>query len=200
MLEPFSSRAAITATFIAETIFDDHPYAIACADQVLRANASDLMLRNNLVVALARGGDVSRATRDYETLEKKVSAVSPEATYVATHGLIKYRNGDIDAGRALCQEALESAPANRNPAVLTHWLREEIEAISFNASETIEKLQNIAQAQKDLASLRLLENMKVRSSNDPHHETIRILDSAINRSLIYFYCNFRRLVSVGGSA
>jgi Flp pilus assembly protein TadD len=182
--EPFSSRAAITATFIAETIFDDHPYAIACADQVLRADANDLMLRNNLVVALARGGDVSRATREYETLEKKVSAVSPDATYVATHGLIKYRNGDIDAGRALYQEALESAPANRKLAVLTHWLREEIDAVRFNATETIEKLQNIAQSQKDFVSLRLLENMKVRSSNDPHHEAIRILDSAMNRSLI----------------
>jgi Flp pilus assembly protein TadD len=182
--EPFSSRAAINATFIAETIFDDHAYAIACADQVLRADANDLMLRNNLVVALARGGDVIRATQEYETLEKKVAAVSPEATYVATHGLIKYRNGDIDAGRALYLEALERAPANRKLAVLTHWLREEIDVVPFNATDTIEKLQKIAQSQKDLVSLRLLENMKVRSSNDPHNEAIRILDSAMNRSLI----------------
>jgi hypothetical protein len=60
---------------------------------------------------------------------------------VATHGLIKYRNGDIDAGRALYRKALESAPANRKLAVLTHWLREEIDAVRFNATETIEKLQ-----------------------------------------------------------
>ena len=151
---------------------------------MLRADPNDLMLRNNLVVALARGGDVGRATREYETLEKRVSAVSPESTYVATHGLIKYRNGDMDAGRALYQEALESAPANRKLAVLAHWLREEIDALHFNATETIEKLQSIAQAQKDLVSLRLLENLKVRSSNDPHQEATRILDSAMNRSLL----------------
>jgi Flp pilus assembly protein TadD len=182
--EPYSSRAAINATFIAETIFDDHTYAIACADQVLRADANDMMLRNNLVVALAREGEVGRATQEFETLQKRVSAASPESTYVATHGLIKYRNGDIEAGRALYQEALESAPSNRKLAVLTHWLREEIDSRRFNATETIEKLQNIAQSQKDLVSLRLLENMKVRSSSDPHQEAIRILDSAMNRSLI----------------
>ena len=71
--EPFSSRAAINATFIAETIFDDHAYAITCADLDLTRFCGHFMF-------------TKRGVQDVQEIQAIYAGVSAPDGPAAPHG------------------------------------------------------------------------------------------------------------------
>jgi hypothetical protein len=64
-----------------------------------------------------------------------------EVALIANHGLIKFRQGDEAAGRALYLAAVEKARGfsdeSLEAAALTYWAREEVRAKSAIASEVL---------------------------------------------------------------
>jgi len=176
--EPFSSRAAVHATFIAESIFNDHDYAIACAQQVLQADPNDSTLLNNLVVALLNSGRIEEARTIFEHMERSIPAGTDQYVYTATAGLMKYRTGEPAAGYALYKKALNLAAPGHKLRVISHWLKEEMPTRTADQNEVLAKLKALARTQGDLVSLRLLENIPIDESKQLHREALRIIEES----------------------
>lgn len=154
--EPFSSRAAVQATFLATTVFQDYEYAIRCGTDILRADNADAMLRNNLIVALAYGDKLDQARREAELLPSN-SDPARECVFLATRGLVEFRSGAVGAGRALYRRAFDCASADLRLRVVSHWLKEELRLERYGSEPVLERAAHIARAQRDYISLLVLE-------------------------------------------
>jgi Flp pilus assembly protein TadD len=153
--EPFSSRAAIQATFLATTMNSDYRYAIDCARQVAIADSRDTMLRNNLVVALAYAGRIDEAMVELSKLPTGDDS-NEKCTFLATHGLVAYRGGSFEEGRRLYRDAFDLAPKDLKIRVAAHWAREEARLDPQSSIHTIALLKQLAEKQKDKISERVL--------------------------------------------
>lgn len=154
--EPFSSRAAVQATFMATTVVEDYDYAIRCGRDVLRADSRDAMLRNNLIVALAYSGRIQEAQREAALLPSK-SDPGRDCVFLATRGLVEFRSGHVEAGRALYRRAYDCASAELRLRVVVHWLNEELQLAGHGSEPVLEKAVRVAGAQRDYVALRVLE-------------------------------------------
>jgi Flp pilus assembly protein TadD len=154
--EPFSSRAAVQATFLATAVNEDYEYAIECAREVLMADGTDGMLRNNLVVALAYSDRVEEARAEAALLPKEPD---PEraCTHLATRGLLEMRSGRVEAGRAFYRQAFDCASPQLKLRVLSHWLKEELRLDPRGSRELLAKVRQAAEAQQDNISSRVVE-------------------------------------------
>ena len=155
--EPFSSRAAVTATFVATSVNRDFEYAVQCAQRVLIADPNDPMLTNNLVVALVYRGSLKEAAELCERLASTAATGDAGCTSVATRGLVRFRAGEIEAGRTYYQRAFDNAPRRLKMLVLAHWLKEEARVSPLSTLPTLERLQRIAVKHKDKVSQRVIE-------------------------------------------
>ncbi len=139
--EPFSKRPAEFGSFLAATAIRDFEQCITFANRGLIANPGDAGLTNNLVVALAKLGRMEEARSQFESIERPAAEAGTEITLVATAGLLEFRSGRVDAGRALYLEAIEAARAagKRQPAAMAflHLAEEELKVRSPMASETL---------------------------------------------------------------
>ena len=104
--QPFSSRPAILASFIAATFLRDFQLCEEIAKFSLRTNPDDWLLTNNLVVALAEQDKVVEAEREFSRLDIPDSKDDSYATWLATSGLINFRSGDVESGRKLYSESV----------------------------------------------------------------------------------------------
>jgi hypothetical protein len=102
---------------------------------------------------------------------------------VATRGLVRFRLGDIDAGRAYYQQAFDNASRFLKLQVLAHWLKEEARVSPGPSLPTLERLQRIAAKRNDKVSQRVLEiaredavmlSQAYSSSADPDKRPARI--------------------------
>jgi tetratricopeptide (TPR) repeat protein len=103
--EPYSARPAMAGSFLASSILEDFDVAAEFATYGLRADPSDPLLINNLVVAKARSNKVAEAT----LLFKKIRPDDRLKTFVyrATQGLMKYSSGDRSGGAEDYKEAIK---------------------------------------------------------------------------------------------
>ena len=130
--EPFSTRPLEIATFASVVGLEDHRAAVTFARRGLISNPDSFLLRNNLVVALAEAGCVDCAKKEYDVI--KPSNVGPwERTYwLATRGLLAFKEHDEQYGRKLYEEAVACArkqPDDQSEALaLVHWAHEEARA------------------------------------------------------------------------
>lgn len=155
--EPFSSRAATHATYMARSVNRDYEYAIACAQQVLVADPNDLMLTNNLVVALAYQGDLEKAANLCNRLMSAPDAGDAGCTFAATRGLVAFRAGDVEAGRNFYAEAFRNASRSLKLRVLAHWLREEARVDPRQVLPIMDRLMKFAGTRQDSVVQRILE-------------------------------------------
>jgi len=106
--EPFSSNPAIYGSYAASVGSMDFPGAIRFAEAGLRANPSNTMLLNNLVFALVHDDQLEEAERHFKRIGKP-SEGRMKIAPLATEGLLYYRRGNPQRGRALYTEAIEMA-------------------------------------------------------------------------------------------
>ena len=127
--EPFSKRAAVFGSWVALTLEGDFKKSEALARQGLIMHPKDLFLLNNLSVALAYMGRVSEAIQEFEKIDKEEANGEYKATYLATMGLIKFRDGSVEEGRRLYREAVDEAKKGNDIQIanwaLLHFAREE---------------------------------------------------------------------------
>ena len=139
--EPFSARPIELATFITIVDLEDYDYAITLANRGLLSNPNNFSLRNNLSVALAESGKVEEAKGVHDMVV--VGSLEPweQITYLATEGLIAFREDGHDAGRTYYDSAVTLAISQSNKKseamALIHWACEELKA---GESEKAEEL------------------------------------------------------------
>lgn len=127
--EPFASRPAYLAGYIAGAILDDHELAIKIADAGLVSNPDDVALINNRVFNFASLNRLQEARK--EILRLKVSQLdsTQQVVYFANQGLIAFRESKLEEGRAWYTKATNLAAVIGNKryhvSALIHWAKEE---------------------------------------------------------------------------
>jgi Tfp pilus assembly protein PilF len=107
--QPFSSRPAILASFVAASLLEDFDLAADAARRGLAANPGDVRLMNNLAFALASKGRVDDAEKLLRDARKQGLSGDSRITVAATEGLVFFRRGQPEAGRARYLEAISLA-------------------------------------------------------------------------------------------
>jgi tetratricopeptide (TPR) repeat protein len=152
--QPFSSRPAQLSGHIAAALLNDYSSAENLAKLGLLANPNDAKLRILLAFTYGSMGRTAEA-REQLGLIKGVPTDLNEITILANHGLIEFRENQIENGRLLYSEAVRRAEIINNEifasAALSYWAREEVRAktpaaaaILARASESVKKLGKLA--------------------------------------------------------
>jgi hypothetical protein len=101
-------------------------------------STEDLLL-NNLAVALANQGQVEEALATFQEITDPGDELRPNL--LATEGPLRFRMGELTAGRLLYLEAAEDArrrgDRRRTALALAHLAREEVRAGTERASDLI---------------------------------------------------------------
>lgn len=128
--QPFSSRAARSAAYIANSIFLDHELSERIIKFGQIANPNDPGFFVGLAYGYARRNRLDEATAELKKIASSEAEDWIPTALDANHGLISYRRGDIVQGRALYEQAAEKAEKLDEKRVkvsaLTNWAMEEI--------------------------------------------------------------------------
>lgn len=133
--QPFASMPAIFGSYHA-ALNADFDRSIMFARAGLLATPTDFFLRNNLVFALASRGDLREALDEASVVDLlKLSDPNQRLTFQATQGLLAFRDGRHDEGRALYRGVIAEAQDSRIGAIAAILLaREEAHAHTAEAA------------------------------------------------------------------
>jgi tetratricopeptide (TPR) repeat protein len=137
--QPFSRRPAVLGSYIASSVLEDHRAAIEITRRSLVPNPYDPILCNNLAFALLSLGEVQEAELVLEKADTSKSTPFDLACLRATQGMLRFRKGRIEEGRALYRESLNIAKQTKNAVLhadaMIHLAIEEIRSGSGAAEE-----------------------------------------------------------------
>jgi tetratricopeptide (TPR) repeat protein len=107
---PFTRGPVVMGAHVASVVLDDYDAAILFCKAGLVSHPSDQLLQNNLAYALALAGRVDEAATilDGVTLGAEVGETT-RISIGATRGLVAFRRGLVDVGRALYHDAIDAA-------------------------------------------------------------------------------------------
>lgn len=115
----------------------------------LRANPQNALLRNNLAFVLASDNEPRLAEVELEKIDRTQLTVVGQIVITATEGLIRFRKGLPDEGRALYKRAIKLAEENNEPGyalrALIYLAREEINAGTILGPKTLENAEKEAE-------------------------------------------------------
>jgi tetratricopeptide (TPR) repeat protein len=138
--QPFSRRPAILGSYIASSVLEDHRTAIDIISRSLLPNPYDPILSNNLAFSLVSLGQLQQAELVLEKADMSKATPFDRACLKATEGMLRFRKGRIEEGRALYRESLNITRQIKNTALhadaLIHLAIEEIRADSDVAEES----------------------------------------------------------------
>lgn len=161
---PFTRRPVQFAANVAYSFLKEYDTAIDILDLGLKANPNNPVLLNNKAYACALGGrsaDAEKAIAEAKKLQQL--SIDARVCLIATEGLTEYRKGNVEAGRALYQKAIEMAkesfadPRLVNTAILNFWREEAHSGEDFD-SEVLERVDKIPNDCKE--TLQLKEDIK----------------------------------------
>ena len=157
--EPFSSRPAMLGSCIGISVIQDYGFAETCARIGLRAEPNEQTLLNNLAVSLAYQNKLAEAKLKFNLIEKPLSGNYPEYIYMATNGLLHFRDRNIAEGRLLYEQAEQLAPKKNKPQVVIHQAREEQFAKTKQAPQILERAYECGGKSKDPYIRRLFSQL-----------------------------------------
>jgi tetratricopeptide (TPR) repeat protein len=133
--QPFASRPAELGSYHAamRADFDD---GVRFVEAALQSNRGEFPLLNNLAFCLASLDRPEEAARQLERVRPATLSKADRATYLATSGLVAFRMGRLDEGRALYRESMEvwNDPTDRALALIM-LAREELRVNAPSAAE-----------------------------------------------------------------
>ena len=162
--EPFASRPATDASYLATLAMEDHARAETVAMRGLQANPGDRPLENNLAVAQLHQNRVQEAEKIVARLPATGDDSRGTATMTATRGLLAFRQGMSQRGAQLYLAAADEAAANKLADV-------ETQALFIGALEAIESgipkghplvMRAATRAEDDLSHSPVLELLRDR--------------------------------------
>jgi tetratricopeptide (TPR) repeat protein len=133
--QPFASRPAELSSYQA-AMRADFAEGVRCVEAALRSNRDEFPLLNNLAFCLASLDQPDRATEKLERLRPASLSKGNRATYLATSGVIAFRKGQLERGRALYEQSMELCddPTDRALALIM-LAREELRIGAPGADE-----------------------------------------------------------------
>jgi tetratricopeptide (TPR) repeat protein len=153
--QPFSSRPAISGSYVASLGLEDYEESARIALLGLIANPGEPTLANNLAFALARLDRVSEARRALMQAVPLSTDRIGLAVMKATNGLIAMRGGLVDQGRELYREALDEIGAHGTPRqfanALVNWASEELRVRSEAAPDLVATAREAAERVNDVS-------------------------------------------------
>ena len=143
MDEPFSLRPVEIGTFAAIVGFEDYQNAIRLAKWGLQSHSDSFTLRNNLTIALAELGSLDEAKAEFGRINSESLGRNAEMYWLATRGLLAFRELAYEEGRRLYQQAVDSAAHESDKLTkvmaLLHWALEEIRASEYERADDIHR-------------------------------------------------------------
>lgn len=147
--QPFSSNAALFSSFVASTFNKRFDIAENVIQLALRSNPYNWMLRNNLVVSLAEQKKLKDAEKEFACISVPSEEDDEYSTWLATSGLLNYRNGLIEQARVLYERSYrilkERRDRSRQIVLCIYQVFEET-----NVGNMIKAGEIIRMVQKDL--------------------------------------------------
>ena len=161
--QPFSSRPAVTGSYIASTNLENHPMAEEIAKYGLASNPDDTLLLNNLTYALINQNKIEEAEKVFSRIDVNALDHSEEIVWNATYGLINFRKKNIDMGRALYKNAIEIADRynyNKHKTLASIYLaREEILSKTDYSEQAIRFAREASQTTNDIEIQTVFDNV-----------------------------------------
>jgi len=114
--EPFATRPAAFGSFLAAVALGDLELGALFARRGLEANPDDALLLNNLSFTLATADRVDEARAVFARIRKAGLDPAMRAAYLATSGLLSYRDGRVEEGHDLYMTSITSAKEANAPA------------------------------------------------------------------------------------
>jgi tetratricopeptide (TPR) repeat protein len=115
--EPFSSKPAIFGSYAASVGLEDFGETERFSRIGLVANPTDHTLINNLAFSLAKQGKIDEAHTLLSNLSRPAPNLNTDIAIVATEGLIHFRKGEVEEGKAKYLQAIELSRRNSMPKV-----------------------------------------------------------------------------------
>lgn len=158
--EPFSSRPAWMGTFVGSVFVQDYVRVEEMARRALLARPIDFALRNNLVFTLASANNLEKASQEAAAMPAKLLVDERNrAVWKATLGLLAFRTGSIEEGRALYNKTIAHLSEMDDRDGLAYaaafLAREELRAATPHALEALQRASHLA-AQTSSEPLRAL--------------------------------------------
>jgi tetratricopeptide (TPR) repeat protein len=139
--QPFSSRPALFGSYLAGIAMNQHELAEEFARVGLRANPGNFMLRNNLVFSLAKQNKGEDALIEFNKIHRPTADETDTlGVWHATRGLVYFRLGNVDEGRASYMRALDVLRDDERKILGSlYWAMEEVELKSNARKDVVER-------------------------------------------------------------
>jgi Flp pilus assembly protein TadD len=161
MDQPFSSRPAILGSYVLAVIKQDYRKSLEMTCRGLIANPDDFTLINNYAYAATLANDLKNAKNKFSKIDQATLDKRNKIVWLATSGLINYREELPEQGRQLYLQSMELAKAEGEAKLacmaLANFAAEEIR-INSNESEQIRKQALDTIEQSPFADLKPLLN------------------------------------------
>jgi tetratricopeptide (TPR) repeat protein len=137
--QPFALEPALFTSFMASVGTADYSIAVRSAQQGLVASPDSVVLRNNLIFALASSDEVDAAERELSRIPGNLNDPQAIAMLQATRGLLAFRSGIPEVGRREYAAAIQSMHSlglpDRSALAAMFWAREEFRVGGHGAPE-----------------------------------------------------------------
>jgi Tfp pilus assembly protein PilF len=142
MDQPFAV-SPVLFTGITSSIIEEFELSNAIYRFGLAANPKHSALRNNLAFSLASNSEPEAADVEFRKIDRFNQSIQDRIITTATEGLIAFRRGKFDIGRALYGQAISLAEGNNEPTLamkaVAFLAREEVYARTDRAKATFEQ-------------------------------------------------------------
>jgi tetratricopeptide (TPR) repeat protein len=139
---PFSKRPIMLGAHVASVMLDDYASAAKFSQAGLLSHPNDPQLLNNLAYALALANKPDKALAEIEKTRGQEIEPKSKICLTATEGLAYFRKGEIERGRNLYKEAIDSAGTLGDDSFLAHALLNYVREEILIAREIPEALMN----------------------------------------------------------
>lgn len=109
--QPFSAKPAELASYVAGSVLEDHALAIEILKQSLKPNPTNATILNNLAFSYANQDKLELASARLSEIDESGLDEGERIFVTATKGLLFFRQGNVDEGRAMYERAIRLAAA-----------------------------------------------------------------------------------------
>jgi tetratricopeptide (TPR) repeat protein len=157
--EPYSTRPSLLGTFVTSVALEQYAQCEALARRSLRSNPNNQTLLNNLTFALASINKVEEAKEIHKLMSPSHFEEGDKISWLATGGLLLFRQGLAMEGRALYQQAIEQAKNDPDRRALASLFlaREEIRAGGKTGPADYEEAAKLIQQVKSAGMAKILD-------------------------------------------
>jgi tetratricopeptide (TPR) repeat protein len=159
--QPFSSRPAMLASYLAISVMEKFVDGISILNESLKANPKHPILLNNLAFGLAITDQAELADEKVKQIDLTKLTKGDLAVVTATKGLIAYRRGDVESGRAQYREALRMAKEIENAKLYAegflYFVQEELRARTPTSANLLAESLKVTENYTDPVMKRLVD-------------------------------------------